>query len=522
MMLDPNGRNTPRPKVVGPDTWVRLEGRHGQTHSVLITSGPDRPADGQISITHPLAVAAAGRAVGDEFSLKAAFGSDQVWRIAEIKHKYLHALHDVMAHFQARFPDAKGFYTIKTKEGDVKPALDEIKKVSESNRKIADLYLVQHWPMSMIAARLGRDTVGFADYIRSLDHDIETCVGNTPERDAARDVIMQHRAAGAVLDTYAAWTAATTDTLDVLQDVFGKLVIPRSCLDELRSLRERDGLYGDGRQMTIAWHNGQFIRQEFTREDIQKREQFIAEQIQKIEKACEVRPGAAPDSPSELASTITDTFGSDVLDPAYVAQDGYVLVSDDLYYRQIASHAVAAIRGVWLQAVFAFAHGSGLIDGKRHADIAVKLAWRRHSHLTLDAPTLLEVWHADTQDDLSDFRALSAFIGTKNADMPSHLSVVLAFLVRIWRDGGWLDLKVQRATGILLEQLVRFRQQDWHLVLALIVVDTPADLQSYVMRWVSGHFLDVSKLREAARYVIDLRASNAMPRASRRPRKSKN
>ncbi|WIG53608.1 MAG: hypothetical protein OJF48_004528 [Afipia sp.] len=522
MMLDPNGRKTPRSRVVGLDAWFRLEGSHGETQSFLIADGPDRPADGQVSVSHPLAAAAMGLKVGDEFTIKAALGDDTTWRVVEIKHKYLHALHDVMANFQTRFPDAKSFYTIKMKEGDVQPALDQVKKVSESNRKLADLYLLQHLPMTMVASRLGRDAVGFSEYVRSLDHDIETCIGNAPERDAAREIINRHRAAGAVLDTYTAWTVATMDAFDVLLAVFGKLVIPRSSIDELRSLRDKDDLGGNGRSMTIAWHNGQYIRQEFTREDMQARDRFIADQIEKIEKACEIVPGAAPDMPSELAAMLTETFGSDVLDPPYLGSEGYVLVSEDLYYRQIASATVGpGLRSVWLQPVIAFARDLGLIDHARQAEITVRLAWRRHSHVSIDAETLWQTWQADGSDDLRDFRALTVFIGTRNAELMSHLSVVFAFFARIWAESGSVDLRTMKITGIVLEQLIRFREKDWAMVLALVADGTSWRLREYIDQWVVGHFLSLSQLREAEQQVIAIRARNHMTATSRGRRRAR-
>jgi tetratricopeptide (TPR) repeat protein len=518
MMFDPNGRHTPRPRVIGLDVWVRLENQHNESHSFLIAKGPDRPAEGMVSVTHPLAAAAMGQKVGGTFTIKAAFGSDTTWRIVEIKHKYLHALHDVMANFQTRFPDAKGFYTVRMKGDDIQPALDEVRRVSESNRKLADLYLLQHLPMAMVASRLGRDSIGFAEYVRSLEQDIETCVGNVPERDAAREIVIQHRAAGAVLDTYAAWTTATMDIFDILEAVFGKLVIPRSSMDELRSLRERDDLGAGGRSMTMAWHNGQFVRQVLTREDIQVRDRFIAEQIAKIEKACEILPAAAPDTPSELAAMLTETFSTDVLDAADLAAAGYVLVSEDLYYRQMATAAVGlAAKSVWLQSVLAFARETQLISEERHAAAVVKLAWRRHSHVSIDAETLFQAWQADQSENLADFSALAKFIGTRNADMRSHLLVVVAFLNRIWQQPGIPELPVMRATGILLERLIRFRKNDWAVALAIVADDMHWRLQEYVERWTSGHFLDVTLLHRAREELNAVLARSYIARASRRP-----
>lgn len=519
MMLDPNGRQTPRPRVVGLDTWVRLEGTQGESTQFLVVDGPDRPADGLLSSSHPLAAAAMGLAVDQTFVIAASFGDGTTWRVAEIKHKYVHALHDVLANFQTRFPDARGFYTLKTSEGDVKPALEQIRKVSENNRELADLYLLQHLPMTMVASRLGRDAIGFADYIRSLDQDIIACTGTAQERDAAREIIVQRRAAGAVLDTYAAWTAATMDVFDILISVFGKLVIPRSSIDELLHLRDHEQFSGVGRSMTIGWHDGQYIRQEHTREDVEARQSYISDQIKKIEQNCEIIPVVAPDTPSDLASTLTEAFGSDVLDPAYLAAEGYVLLSEDIYFREMAGAALETkIAGVWLQSAVTFASDQRLVDAQRLADVAVKLAWRRHGHVAIDAEILSTVLERDASTTLTDFRVTSAYIGSQNADLRSHVFVTLTFLDRIWLRHRPPELQEMKATGILLEQLLRFRHGDWALVLALVKDRAPGDLRRYIDQWVAGHFLAPQDLSEAERQLQVFRTGNAAQRTRQRKR----
>ncbi|WP_035646445.1 hypothetical protein [Bradyrhizobium sp. ORS 285] len=517
MMLDPKSRHTPHARNVGLDTWTRLESERGEAAAFVIAEGPDRPADGLVSPNHPLAAAAIGLKIGESFTVKAAFGDDITWRVAEIKHKYVHALHDVMGNFQTRFPDAKGFYTLKMEGDDVQPALDQIRKVSESNRRLADLYLLQHLPMAMVASRLGGDAIGFSDYIRSLEHDIDTCVGTAQERDAARKALLQRSAAGAVLDTYSAWTIATMDVFDVVKAVFGKLVIPRSCIDELHRLRDQDELASLGRSMTVGWHDGQYIRQDHTREDIEARRNYVAGQITKIEANCEVVAVAAPDEPSDLAVTLTEAFGADALDTANVAADGFVLLSEDLYARQVAAEVVAGeVKSVWLQPVVAFAYETGLIDPQRSAEVAVKLARRRHAHVALDADALWNVLQSDASGGLDDFRVTSTFIGTQNADLMSHLSVTLLFLERIWLTARAPDLKAMGATGIVLEQLTRFRQADWAAVLAIAKRRATPDLRLYIDQWVIGHFLGVEKLRQAERELVAIRADLERRERSRR------
>jgi cellulose synthase operon protein C len=131
-------------------------------------------------------------------------------------------------------------------------------------------------------------------------------------------------------------------------------------------------------------------------------------------------------------------FGADVLDAADLAACGYVLLSEDLYYRQMATEAVGAnAKGASLQSILAFAREKKLITEDRYAAMTVRLAWRRHSHVWLDAETLFQAWQSDRTDNLADFTALAEFIGTRNAEMQSHLTVVIAFLNRIGRCTMW-------------------------------------------------------------------------------------
>ena len=501
LMLDPTGRAIPRLKCVNVDSWVRLVGENGEQNAFLIVDGDDRPADGVITPKHPIAAAALGLKCGDEFSVRVAFGNDFCWKISEIKHKYLHALHDIMENFQTRFPDAQGIYRLTFREGDVRPALDQIRKTSERNRELANLYLLQHLPMAVVASHLGGDVVGFAGYIRSLGFNIETCVGTEPERRAAREFIVKRSSNGATLDTYTAWTVATLDAFDVITAVFGKVTVAQSTIDELRILRDKDE-FGGGRSMTVAWRDGQFFREELSKADIAARRDFISTQIHKIQRACAVEPGVSPDSPNELASFLTDSFGAYVLDAVNLADADRLLVSEDLYFRQLAK-ATNDVDSVWLQPILDHALSQGYISRERCVDLTVKLAWRRHSHISIDPTTLMTALADDQSDDLQNFRELTEFIGTRSADMRSHLSVVSDFLGSVWRSTQAPDLKVMRATGILLERLIRFRQNDWTTILSFLTGSS--NLDDYIEGWITGHFLDVRAFRAEVHKMSQIR-----------------
>jgi hypothetical protein len=76
-----------------------------------------------------------------------------------------------------------------------------------------------------------------------------------------------------------------------------------------------------------------------------------------------------------------------------------------------------------------------------------------------------------------------------------------------------------KVTGIVLEQLLRLREKDWAMVLALVADGTPWRLREYIDQWVVGHFLDLSQLRDAEQQVTAIQARNYMARMSRRRRR---
>lgn len=495
IMMDPEEGLIPSSETVAVNTWVRIENDRHEGHAFLIEEGTDRPADDVVSPSHPMAVAAHGLRVGDEFEMPVGLGGTRRWRVAEIKHKYLYALHDVMENFENRFPDAKGFYKITIQDGHVQPALEQVRRVAESNRKLADLYLKNNFPISFVVAKGGRDTIGFVEYIRFLDFDIRVCLGTEAERLAARDLLTAHRHAGAALDAYTAWTVSTMEAFDVLQSVLGTLIIPQTVIDEIKNLRDEQETTAE-RSMTMTWRNGEYIRQEHTAEGIAARRDYIIEQLARIEASCNVRPVVAPNQPTDIAVLINQSFGSHVLDAANLAGTEHVLVSEDMYYRRHAEVACAA-KGVWLQAIFSFAHESRLIDDRRYVDLVVKLAWRRHGHLSLNSDTMLAVLRQNAEQ-LESFKAIANFIGTRDAELRSHIGVSTEFLNQLWNEFGRFDLRCMQATSVLLDRILRFRAEDWALVLAFIRRGCSSVVQQYIDAWIAGHFYNANTIADTA------------------------
>ncbi len=502
VMSDPDTPLIPTTVSVTEDCWVRLESSGSAPQSYLIAAGPDRPAEGVIGLTHPMALKCLGLKVDDTFEVELGMGQRATWRVAQIKHKYLHTLHEVMEHFQTWFPDRPGLWKYSLKDdGDVTPFLDQIKLFGEHDRKLADLYLENHLPLEMVAAKSGREGLGLAEYIRSLGKTIRACHGTEPERAQARELIRQHRQSILVMDTYTAWVVASADILDVLTTMFAGFAVPQSTIDDIVGLKAKHSI-GRGRSMNISWRDGEFVRQEFTDEDLARHQAYIGEQIDKLQRSCQVVPVVAPDAMSELAKFLTSSFGTHILDPVFLASQRVgLLLSEDMYFRQIGNAALP-VAGVWLQIILMVARAEGLIDAARYRKALVQLAVRGHAHLTVGANDLLAVFDADDSEPLWSFRSVAASLGGPGAEMRSHLRVADEFFGLLWERGHFpriwrvdADRKRGKATGMVLERLVANRSLHWEYVLAFLYSGGDADLRRYVEGWIVGHFFSMDAFR---------------------------
>ena len=492
-LSDPRGEFIIPTPVVAVDAWVSLESGGGETFSFIVEEGADKVSAGILSPGHAMVAKALGLAVGECFEIDGAFGAT-TWRVTAMKHKHLHALHDVLQGHETRFPDSQGLHRVDVADGNMEPVLAQVRRASEASRQLADLHLEQHIPLSMVAAFSNGSTLGLASYVASLGFDLRTCLGTEAERLAARESVRRSRTAGAVLDAYAAWTAATLDVLDVLAGVFGRLVVPRSAMDELRMMQD-DEVRPRARMMTAHYVDGSYVAHETTIEEREERGRYVDGIISRIEAACSIDAAVAADRPSELAATMTATFGPHVLDAAdLAAAGGHVLVSEDLRFRQIVqlTHGVS---GIWIQAAMAYAGDLRLISRTRYVESLVGFAARRHGHIPLQADVLIRLHEAD-DEDLERLSSVSRFIGTADADMRSHVEVVREFLFASWSNG-FPSLKLRRATSLLLDRLSRGRWGGRAMLLAYIKEGAGWYLREHIDAWAAGHFVSSAEMSSA-------------------------
>ncbi|ENN89537.1 TPR repeat-containing protein [Rhizobium freirei PRF 81] len=468
-------------------TWVQLSGSNGKDFDFVIEEGANDPSGGYLSPTHKLAAETMGKAAGDTISIPQQIGDQITWRIKEIKHRFLHAFHDVLANFQTKFPTSKGLFAFTMNDGDLSPVLDVVRRFAERGEKAIDLYVKSRIPFQLVAGMFNENPINIAGGIVEADEDVSTCLGIDPEREAAYALIRNSNRRGVVLDAHAAWTAATLDVLDIIEASLGPIYLPQSALDNLITFRGFDDIKRSS-SLTLFHRGGETFRREHTQESVEAREHYISLQIAKIEKACVVAPVAAPNDITPLESMILEKCGERVLDPIYLCTDGRVLLSEDLRYRQFAKEM--RVEGLWLQVILMEARGRGAISAQRYADAVVNLAILRHGPVAIDAPLIRSVIDRDPSGDLRTLDALARYIGSRGADYISHTAVVQEFIDATANDRSLDRLVRQRSISILLRKLIRHTGDKWPLLIEMLEEQAGFADREYLTGWLKGHFLN--------------------------------
>ncbi|KQP51104.1 hypothetical protein ASF41_13015 [Methylobacterium sp. Leaf111] len=487
-----------RMRKAGPGAFIVLEGPAGSSRSFAIDDGTEFFGIPVEPVGSPLARLIAGKARGETFEIPKMGADPETWKVASVHGKYLQLHHRIMEEFEIRYPGVPGLSRFTMGDGDVSEALALVRRSAEQNARTARFYIDQHMPLAIVARFLGGDPVGFAQYVRTLGAEIATCTGSGQEREAACASVLGARGRGAVLDPYTAWIAAEMGLLPALKDWFGTLHAPRSCIRMIERMIEKQRQGIGRRQMTMAWHEGQFYRDEINDDFLHSQIAVLEAGRDKIVAACEIHSVLVPDATSDLTDAILEMAGSSMLDAAFLAVGhGIPLLSDDAHYRSWAA-AATGCEGIWLQAALAMARETDALANADYGSALVGLAARRHSFVSLTGNALHEIYRGDDHP-LDRLRVVARYVGGSEADMVSHFRVVIDFLSLIWdRDDGTPVLKRMAATGLVFEAFLNGRKDDWIDWLRRLIFYAPRTFafRRYLRDWLKGHFIAVERLAD--------------------------
>ena len=492
--------------IVRAGSWVRLTQDQGHNFEALIGDSEDRPWGHKCDLSNDFVTKAIGRKKGDRFEhVHPVTRATETWTVEETSPRWLRAFRHLSAAFNQKFPDAVGFASMSTGDGDVETALDLVRRKSQVERSHADLYLVESLPLAFVGAREPGGGITFAQYVASIGEDVRVCRGTVAELVSALRLIDQHSQSGAVLDALTAWHIAELGIFDVVVDRLGFVALPASELNCLYSLARYHELFDDREEVRIGFHDGQYIRHVVTVAQQAERLNSLNSRIEVISKECVIEPLIVPDSVSRMGDELIRTPAGESFGPGILAGGGRLLLSDDLMLRQLSSKGFGA-RGVWLQVVALSALRAGSMSLDSYVDVAVHLAKHRHGIVMLDSCVLHEAYERDDDDDLWRLRALCNYVGNEHADATSHTMIASEFVNSIWDERGVLGSKARRAVDLIFAALLSRERGDeearWVAKCYRRLSDAP---RQYLIDWCETHSVRVGKLHSSRRHRRDRR-----------------
>lgn len=439
------------PKSVEIDTAIAIEEDGRQKRWYVIEENPGNDKD-TLSPNDPFAKKLIGKKVNDEIVQDKGEPSESKLKIIEIKSKYIHALHETMEIFPYLFgeddrPPIKRF-TIKTDPNAEEETGEQIKKILDAttNRneyisRVQKLYHEGEITIGTFSNLIGRDPIIiWMGLTNNPNIGIRCCDGNPEERQDAIKTIETSKTVA--VDLTAFLTLAIIDQLDLLRSNFEKIFVSQSTIDILtEEISQKIGIESKG-FMTIWTEGKQYLRQEITEEDVQKRIAFLKKIKYWIINNCTVATMTEIIKlPKEQREQLYKTLGISFVDTMMIAKgNNCPIYSDDHGTRHIALTNYK-VRGFWTQILAFISARNESITTDNLEIINTSLCKMHYRHTIISGKTLLYAAKSSGWTNTGVFTEVLAGISGRNIEIKSAISTTVDFFFQLWKEPTISDLQ---------------------------------------------------------------------------------
>ena len=427
---------------VTQNTAVLVKEHRGGSRWYIIEDGQDADIrKDELPLTHPLAKRLLGKKVGDKVVVSEGLQKKE-GTIQEVKSKYVDALHKSAAMFESYFPDAQGFsflnLTMVTnpdaeEKVDFSPLFDMVDRQHQHVTQVLALYKTGQLTIGAVAKLLHKNPIeAWGLLINKPDIGVRCAIGDPQElADVRRVLTTEHPRLVADITTL-----MTLHGLEVANDVvelFRKIAIAQSTIDQLTDLITRRKGIGARGYMTVGKEGEAYVKEEITAEQLQKNTAYLQTMFDWIQHNCEV---IACEEALTLASVqrqkLYDLFGADAIDSVLLAkQEKRVFLSEDERLRNFAKNSYG-VDGAWTQALLEQLLSKGKLDTRTYQKVVIKLINSNYHHTRITADTLEEAakqsaWKPDRQ-----FEKVASVLSGGNSDDFSAVMVASDFIYKLY------------------------------------------------------------------------------------------
>lgn len=432
----------------GEMTWYLLEDRKN-------------PTTNEIPTTTGLGSILLGKTTGESVVIsEGAMGKIEV-QIVEVKNKYVYALHESMKILPERFSEYKGFERFSvdaSSEEKTKESLDKVLNViSQRDDYISEtekFYKDTKFTAGAFAHAIGKNIVDVWYGLAYSETGIKSCLGTLQEREEAFSVLKNNKEI--VIDLTALLTLAQLDLLPICKNVFDKIFITQSSIDDLQEIiAEKKGMGSKG-YTTISKEGDNFFRQEVTAEQIAKQAESLENLKKWIRETCEFLPCKSMHEVNR-ADEMKEVLGRSFLESMLVAKENSKpLYSEDFATRLLAQSPEFGVSGFWTQAMLIHALSNKIISEEEYQSFTIKLILGRYHHTTINGNTLLEAAKQSNWKNEAPLSAVLQSLEGSKMEIRSATGVLVDFLYPLWQKP-ILDSQREAIVMIVLDTITKER-----------------------------------------------------------------
>ena len=453
----------------------------------------------ELPLTHPLTKKLLGKKVGDRVVVSEGLQKKE-GTIQEVKSKYVDALHKSAAMFESYFPDAQGFSLLNLtmvtnpdaeEKVDFSPLFDMVNRQHQHVTQVLALYKTGQLTIGAVAKLLHKNPIeAWGLLINKPDIGVRCTIGDPQElADVRRVLTTEHPRLVADITTL-----MTLHGLEVANDVvelFRKIAIAQSTIDQLTDLITRRKGIGARGYMTVGKEGEAYVKEEITAEQLQKNTAYLQTMFDWIQHNCEV---IACEEALTLVSVqrqkLYDLFGADAIDSVLLAkQEKRVFISEDERLRNFAKNSYG-VDGAWTQALLEQLLSKGKLDTRTYQKLIIKLINSNYHHTRITADTLEEAakqsaWKPDRQ-----FEKVAGILSGGNSDDFSAVTVASDFIFKLYTQQLFLtDPSILLFT--ILDLLFTLREKA-SILLAQLINNTRSRFA-----WLPAHQTEIVQLIQA-------------------------
>jgi tetratricopeptide (TPR) repeat protein/predicted nucleic acid-binding protein len=345
----------------------------------------------------------------------------------KFEERYIKAFQDIFNHFNENFPKETALVKIEVDEKFTK-LFENLDAHAERINVISDLYK-KGLPLSSIPELSGRDIFNiWAAFSAMNNMGIRVAVNSVQEK--KEEFATVRDAKNVVIDILALFTLASLDKLNILKSLFGSIIVHQSTLDELLEIRDREGSSKKG-YMSVGKINGQYIREEVTPQDIERKIHFLDKIIAFIKNECERKGNKKELDESDLG--LVKILGkTQAVSTILAVAENIPLLSDDATLRALLRHE-RQLKSFSTDKVLALAADKTILSEMELYEALIKLLRMNYFYLSLSSWILGIAARKDgyeTKD--SDFSLLLRALARPETEIASLISNMANFLQDTW------------------------------------------------------------------------------------------